>query len=537
MLRDYQQRSIDQLYDWMIQHNGNPVLVLPTGSGKSHIVAALCKDALQSWPDTRILMMSHVKELIEQNAEKMRQHWPNAPLGIYSAGMNRRDIDHITFASIQSVRKLAQHIGHRDLIVIDECHLINNRQQGVYRQLIKQLTEINPLLRVVGLTATPFRLGQGLLTDGESALFDGIIEPVTINELVSRGFLAPLKSKHTEAMIDTSRVRKRGGEFIPGQLEKASDAITEAAISEIISRSGDRQHWILFCAGVAHSEHCADELNAYGIDAACITGKTPKGERARLISDFKAGRLKALTNADVLTTGFDAPNTDLIAFLRPTMSPALYLQMAGRGMRVKDHTDHCLVLDFAGNVETHGPITGVQPPKMSSGDGGGESPAKACPECDELVHTSIMICPECGYTWPKKEKEWRLSNADIMGIEAQEMTVTDWKWSKHTSQRSGKEMIKVKYYGTLADPVVTEYHCITHPGNVGTKALLDVKRIVDKAGLNEPDAPTDLKELAAWIEQGQPPSMIKYHKRGKFFDVEDRIWQPKLDDQLNQRSA
>lgn len=522
MLREYQQRALNELYAWFGENDeGNPVVNLPTGSGKSHIIAELCKDAIQSWPSTRILMMSHVKELIEQNADKMRGHWPNAPLGVYSAGMNRRDIDQITFASIQSVRARARQIGHRDLILIDECHLINNRAQGNYRKLIAALTEINPNVRVIGLTATPYRLGQGLLTDGE--LFHDIIEPVTIPELVRGGYLAPLKSKHTEAMIDTSKVHKRGGEFVAGELQSAADAITQQAISEIIARAADRRHWILFCAGVSHAEHCAAELDSYGIPAACITGKTPKGERARLIQQFKAGEITALTNADVLTTGFDAPDTDLIAFLRPTMSPALYVQMAGRGMRLKKHTDHCLVLDFAGNVEDHGPLTGVTPPKMS-GEGGGEAPAKACPECDELVHSSIMMCPECGYVWPKKEKEMRLSNADIMGIQATEMEVTDWTWSKHTSQKSGKSMVKVKYYGGLSDPVVTEYHCVEHGGIVGTRALAAVARIADKCGLLQQEAPNDLSDMARWLNQGTPPSIILYHKRGKFYEIEDRIW-------------
>lgn len=523
MLREYQQRAIDQLYAWLRDNDGDPVLNLPTGAGKSHIVAALCKDALQNWPSTRILMASHVKELVAQNAEKMRQHWPNAPLGIYSAGMNRRDIDAITFASIQSIRSRARAIGHRDLMLVDESHMINNKAQGSYRALIDELREINPAMRLIGLTATPYRLGQGLLTQGENALFDDIIEPITVRELVDGGYLAPLKSKHTDSMIDTSKVKKRGGEFIAGQLEAAADEITQAAVAEIIKRAEDRRHWLLFCSGVAHSYHVRDELRSYGITAETITGSTPKGERQSIINQFKAGEIQALTNADVLTTGFDAPNIDLIAFLRPTMSAALYVQMAGRGMRIKEHTDHCLVLDFAGNVEEHGPITGVQPPRMS-GESGGEAPVKTCPECDELVHASLMKCPECGHLFPKQEKPFKLSTADIMGIEAQAMNVTDWKWSKHTSQRSGKEMIKVKYYGSLADPVITEYHCVAHGGMTQTKALLTVKRIVDKSGLDEAMAPTGLSELTAWLNKGEPPTEIRYHKRGKFHEIEDRIW-------------
>ena len=157
MLRDYQQKAIDQLYAWFEAGNeGNPCLVLPTGSGKSHIVAALCKDALQKWPETRVLMLTHVKELIEQNAEKMRLHWPGAPMGIYSASIGRKQLgEPITFAGIQSVRTKSKELGHIDLVLIDECHLVNHKEEGGYRTLLADLKAINPAMRVVGLTATP----------------------------------------------------------------------------------------------------------------------------------------------------------------------------------------------------------------------------------------------------------------------------------------------------------------------------------------------------------------------------------------------
>ncbi len=211
MLRAYQQLAIDQLYDWMGNHNGNPCLVLPTGAGKSHVVAALCKDAVQNWPETRILMLTHVKELIEQNAEKMLQHWPNAPMGIYSASIGKRQLgEPITFAGIQSVRNKANLLGHVDLIIIDECHLVSHKDEGGYRGLIDQLTQINPHLRVIGLTATPYRLGHGLITD-KPAIFDGLIEPVTIPGLIEQGYLATLRSKVTTAKLSVDGVHKRGG--------------------------------------------------------------------------------------------------------------------------------------------------------------------------------------------------------------------------------------------------------------------------------------------------------------------------------------
>ena len=172
-LRKYQSRSIEMLYSWIEKNKGHICVVMPTGSGKSHVIAELCKNALQTWPETRILMLTHVKELIEQNAEKMRLHWPDAPLGIYSASVGQRKLgEPITFAGIQSVRNKAKEIGHVDLIVIDECHLVNHKDEGVYRKLINQLTEINPDVRIIGYSATPYRLGHGLITD-EPAIVTG----------------------------------------------------------------------------------------------------------------------------------------------------------------------------------------------------------------------------------------------------------------------------------------------------------------------------------------------------------------------------
>jgi len=524
MLRDYQQRAIDQLYSWFGDNpNGDPCLILPTGAGKSHIVAALCKNAVQSWPGTRILMLSHVKELISQNAEKMRQHWPNAPLGIYNSALNRREVDAITFGSIQSLHKKAIIIGKRDLVIVDECHKIDNKERGQYRELIKQLHDINPAMRVVGLTATPYRTGQGKLNEGDDALFCDLIEPVTVRELVERGFLAPLKSKLTTAIIDTSQVKKRGGEFIRGQLESASDAITKQAIAEIIARAGDRKHWLLFCSGVEHAKHCASELNAQGISANYLNGGMSDKERDAMLDDFSAGKFQALTNCDILTTGYDFPDIDLIAFLRPTMSPSLYVQMAGRGMRLKSHTDHCLVLDFAGNVERHGPIVDVQPPKKA-GEGGGEAPAKACPVCAELVHTSCMLCQECGHVWEKKEKALTLSTADIMGIDPLDMRVTDWKWMCHVSRKTGKEMVKVKYYGGISDPVIDEYFCITHEGFTGTKARAQLQRIALSAHCQGEPNLSDMDDTALFMNTGKPPELIKYFKRGKYFELTERAW-------------
>jgi DNA repair protein RadD len=530
MLREYQQRTIDQLYAWFEAGGlGNPCLVLPTGSGKSHIVAALCKDALQNWPETRVLMLTHVKELIEQNAEKMRQHWPGAPMGIYSASIGRKDLgEPITFAGIQSVRSKARELGHIDLVIIDECHLVNHKDEGGYRKLLAELKAINPSLRVIGLTATPYRLGHGLITD-KPAMFDDLLTPVSIEELIFKGYLSTLRSKVTKAKLDTSGVHKRGGEFIESELQAAVDTDDQnhAVVHEVMALAGERKAWLFFCAGVAHAQHVAEVLRQQGVAAECVTGETPKKERERILSDFKAGRLRALTNANVLTTGFDYPDIDVVVMMRPTMSASLYVQMAGRGMRVKSHTDHCLVLDFAGVVEMHGPITNVHPPKKSAGDGEGEAPVKVCDACGELVHISAMTCPACGAAFPEPvKKAMVLRNDDIMGLEGKELEVSAWAWREHTSKASGKQLLAVTYYGGLSDAPITEYLPILHEGYAGQRAMGQLVSMANSASI----APGGLNvqtmiEMVQNLNNAMPPKLIEYRKDGKFFRVLKRSWE------------
>lgn len=528
MLRDYQQRAIDQLYAWFEAGNaGNPCLVLPTGAGKSHIVAALCKNAIQQWPDTTILMLTHVKELIEQNAEKMRQHWPNAPMGIYSASMGKRQLgEPITFAGIQSVRNKAALLGHIDLVIIDECHLVNHKDEGGYRTLLSDLYRTNPNVRVIGLTATPYRLGHGLITD-KPALFDALIEPVAIEELIFKGHLSVLRSKLTKARLSVEGVHKRGGEYIESELQAAVDTDDNnySVVREVIKFGEDRKSWLFFCTGVQHAQHIRDVLQEFGINAACVTGDTPKSEREQILADYKAGRIRALTNANVLTTGFDAPCIDLIAMLRPTMSPSLYVQMAGRGLRIAQDKKDCLVLDFAGVVETHGPITDVKPPSKKS-DGGGEAPIKACENCGELVAISARVCPSCGAEFPEIIKpQMVLRNDDIMGIDGIDMDVTAWQWRLHTSRASGKDMLAVTYYGALNDAPITEYLPVLHEGYAGTKAMRQLYDFAMQAGIVEGGLNVgNLQDMANNMSNANPPQSIEYRKDGKFFRVLKRSW-------------
>jgi DNA repair protein RadD len=529
-LREYQTRALDMLYAWFGKNaTGHPVLNMPGGSGKSVVIASLAKDALQNWPDTRILMLVHSKELILQNADKLRKLWPGAPLGIYSASVGRRDLgEPITYAGIGSVAKRAKELGHIDLCIIDEVHAVSTAESGIYRKLISDLLETNPAMRIVGLSASPYRLGQGLITEGPTSIFAEILEPVSIEELVFKTHLVPLRSKVTKHKLDTDGLHKRQGEYIASEMEAKfnTDDHNSAVVQEIIEMASNRAHWLIFCSGVAHSEAVAECLRAAGIAAEALDATHSKAERERKLADFESGKLRALCNVGILTTGYDFPALDCIAFLRSTMSPGLYLQMAVRGMRPHAGKADCLVLDFAGVVSTHGPITNVQPPKKG-GDGNGEAPLKVCENCDELVHISVMVCPACQNPFPVKEaKKLQLHNDDIMGLDGQELEVTSWAWREHISKASGKQMLAVTYYGSLSDTPITEYFPIAHDGYAGQMAVQKLITIAERAqvvrgGLNV----QTMIEMVQNLNNATPPGVIEYRKDGKFFKVTRRKWE------------
>lgn len=532
-LREYQSRALSMLYDWFGKNvTGHPVLNMPGGSGKSVVIASLAKDALQNWPETRILMLVHSKELILQNADKLRKLWPGAPLGIYSASVGKRQLgEPITYAGIGSVAKRAKEIGHIDLCIIDEVHAVSTAESGIYRKLIADLLEINPSMRIVGLSASPYRLGHGLITEGPTAIFSEILEPVSIEELVFKTHLVPLRSKITKHKLDTDGLHKRQGEYIASEMEAKfnTDDHNSAVVQEIIEKASNRAHWLIFCSGVAHSEAVAKCLREAGITAEALDATHSKSERERKLADFESGKMRAICSVGILTTGYDFPALDCIAFLRSTMSPGLYLQMAVRGMRPHPGKTDCLVLDFAGVVATHGPITAVQPPKKA-GDVNGEAPVKVCDNCGELCAIAVSICPACGHPFPEPERQkLELRDDDIMGLEGKDLEVSSWNWRRHVSRASGKEMLSCTYYGSLSDKPITEYLPVLHDGYAGQKAMRQLMTMANSSGAHLAEAAhmegsEGLEYLAVQMSNSKPPISIEYRLDGKFHRVLKRSW-------------
>jgi DNA repair protein RadD len=404
-LRPYQEEAVASVYEHLRTRDDNPCVVIPTGGGKTPMMATICRDAVKNWQG-RVLILAHVKELLYQSAEKLQQVCPEVKFGIYSAGLKKRETKApVIVAGIQSIYKRACELGPVDLILVDEAHMIAVEGEGMYRQFLADARVVCPHLRIVGFTATPFRLKSGLICTPDHFL-NHVCYEVGVRELIVQGYLSPLITKAGREKVDTSGVQVRGGEFVAGLLESLMDEpqLVEAACRETMQQTRDRKSVLIFAAGVRHGQHVIRRLKTeHGIECGFVTGETPSAERDRLLERFKSGALRFLCNVNVLTTGFDAPNVDCVVLLRPTMSPGLYYQMVGRGFRLSPGKQNCLVLDFGGNVLRHGPVDAIQIEKRDPTGAG--APLKECPICQAMVLAGYATCPHCGYRFPPPEKQ------------------------------------------------------------------------------------------------------------------------------------
>ena len=338
-LRKYQRRAIDSLGEYWREGKGkHPIIVAGTGAGKSVIQGFFIKEALEVWPSTRILCLTHVKELISQNHERLLGIWPEAPCGIYSAGLKRRDNAQIMFAGIQSIYKKAFDFDGFDLILIDECHLLPKRGAGMYRTFLEKCMMVKPKIKVVGMTASPFRLDGGSLIEGEGAFFDGLACHITVKELIEAGHLTPLTAREGIHHIETKKLSTQNGEYkAQDQVEAfGQDDLTGKCINEMMDLGKERKSWMVFCAKVDHCLEVAERLNELGIVTEAVHGDVSAEERQQAIDNFDQRRTKCLVSVNVLTTGFDVAHVDMIVLMRSTQSASLYLQICGRGMRLYD---------------------------------------------------------------------------------------------------------------------------------------------------------------------------------------------------------
>lgn len=486
-LRQYQQAAVEAIYTHLRDRDDNPVAVLPTGAGKSLVLAKIASDAVQLWGG-RVLILAHVKELLEQNADKVRRLCPDVNVGLYSAGLKKRDTNTpVLVAGIQSIFKRACDLDPFDLIVVDEAHLISKSGDGMYRQFLADCKVINPQVRVIGLTATPFRLDSGMICSPDHFL-NHICFEIGIKELIRDGYLCPLISKAGVNRADFGGLHVRAGEFVSDEVEALmndADLVT-AACAELVELTQDRRAVLIFASSVAHGRRVVEILQqTHNIECGFVCGETPADERDELLARFRGDAsaslfehkpLRYLCNVNVLTTGFDAPRVDCVVMLRPTMSPGLLYQCVGRGFRLHPDKQNCLVLDFGGNIERHGPIDQIKP-KEKQTRRSNEPPAKECQKCHALVACGYANCPECGHPFPPPEREAHAARASEAGVLSGEITDTEYEvidtiyriHRKRDAEEGAPRCLRVDYMIGL-DHWQSEFICIEHSGYARRKA-------------------------------------------------------------------
>jgi DNA repair protein RadD len=522
-LRPYQAAALDALWRWFeTNDDGDPIVEASVGAGKSVMIAELCRRALAQVPDTRILMCVHVKELLEQNLAKLVQVWPSAPVGVYSASVGARQLGRaITYATVASIHKRVHQLGRVDIMLVDECHLISDNDGTMYRTLISELRRYCPHMRVIGWTGTAFR-GDGIWLT-QQGLFTHVAAKITMADLLKQGYLAPLHSVATEQRIDTSGVRTSGADYVVSALAKVSDTAerVQAACAEIATLAADRQKWLIFAVTVEHAQHVAAELRtAHGIACEVVSADTPKTEREAHIKGLRSGKLRALVNVAVLTTGFDVPELDCIALLRATKSPVLYVQIAGRGMRIAPGKVDCLWLDFTDTTATLGPVDAIKgrarPPKREAAADGERAPmVKHCEACGNPSPIAAPTCEACGAVFPPPERVnhgTSASGAAVISTDTAAASITAVSYSQHPGREGKPDTLRVDYYSGFRR-VASEWVCFEHHGYARAKAAAWWERRSDQP------VPATVAEALALSPDLLEPGRIHIRQNGKYPEI------------------
>ena len=575
-LRTYQQEAVDRTLNYFRKRRDPAVIVLPTGAGKSLVIAELAKIAIG-----RVLVLAHVKELVEQNHLKYESYGLHA--GIYSAGLNQKDSEQkVIFGSIQSVAK-AKDAFFKDftLVVIDECHRVGLEPDSQYAKVITQLKLNNPRICILGLTATPYRLGlgwiynyalRGELKTQEQRFFKHCIYDLPLEYMISNQYLTPpVQVDIPVTSYDFSELIEGGNAYTMAQLEEAlhqQRRLTPLIIKNIIdiTESDQRQGVMIFSSTVKHAQEIMNHLPPG--QARLVVGTTELSERDQIVHDFKQKAFKYLVNVSVLTTGFDAAHVDVIAILRPTESISLYQQIVGRGLRLDTDKKDCLVLDYTGmghsifspeigEKKTASESVAVQVPCPECGfindfwgilddDGkllehfgrkcrGGHVNTdnyelipcgyrfrfKICTQCSAENDISARDCSNCGCELidpDTKLKQARLSkDAHVLTPDSIEML--------ERVDKKGTPYLQVKYYDYDAQ-FVAEMHYLNNPTSL-KKFSINFLR----SHLRKPEQKVHISSVSDAVKlraQLRMPSFVIARKQGKFWKITEKIFSEEL---------
>ncbi len=474
-------------------------------------------------PPLRACVLAHRKELVQQNSAELAGIMPLGDIGCFSAALGKRDYDaSILFAGIDSIYDKYNDLTPFDVLIVDEAHRIPAKGEGKYRTFIQGCKKLNPNLRVVGLTATPYRMGCGPICHRDHIL-NKVVYEANVADLIAQGYLSRLRSKVSEIAPDLSQVeRNRGGDYKEVSLAKAAAPVVQKAIRSAASIivAERRKAAIFFCVDVEHCHAVSLELRKYGINAPAVTGKTPIRERERIAKGFIEGRYNALCNVNVYTEGFNAKRVDCVVLLRPTLSMGMYSQMVGRGLRWHPGKEDCLVLDYAHCIEEHGPIDCLDPGRVT---------LQVCAACGDSFSRAIGICPHCGWEIPPiererheaEEREKRLHEAEasrrsILGDQPEVVTVDDVRVDRHV-KAGAPDSMRVTYRSGLSQ--YREWICLDHPGFAGEKARRWWHLRFGRTGMDGSSVDAALQEIFLAQAILAITETLTVRKKGKYTEI------------------
>jgi DNA repair protein RadD len=412
-LRPYQEDALQTIMGCIPQQK-TILMQAATGAGKTIIFCELIKRLLSSWPNIRIGILAHRRELITQAWDKLITVWPEAPIGIACASVSNQieTEPNVIIGSVQTLVRRTEETAPFDLIIVDEAHRIPAiNQKSQYSQWLDVMQQYNPKVRILGVTATPFRLGHGYIygskcKNGNENLFQSLDYQISISKLQADGYLCSYRAKELDKYIrsELRNVKLSAGEYNLGAL---SDLMSKeihigSAVNAVNQYAHDRKHIVVFCVTIDHATELQKAFDKAKIPSAVIHSKMNLFQRDLALRSFADGFTRVICNVGILTEGWDSPHTDCILMCRPTKSPGLYVQMTGRGLRPHTNKTDVLILDLAGNCAEHGDPNSptVATPNGKQSDMQLASPMKACPGCNEMVSVGTKICPACGYEWP-----------------------------------------------------------------------------------------------------------------------------------------
>lgn len=507
-LRPYQEDCNRALMN-DISNQGNPILQLPTGAGKSILIADIGRRCKERWGGIKILVLAHRAKLVEQDAEKFMK------LGIipsiYCAELKRKEIGQFTVATILSVGRHPELFQDFHLVIVDEVQMINNEFEGTYRKFLSQL----PKAKIVGLSATPFRLKGGACY-GPDRLFNRLTYKIGFGDLVRQGYLTPPINYDANSEDDFNDIKITAGDFNQKDMNAHFNKIVAKSCEDLVKRMANRHYILVFACSIVHAEAIVDCLKKMGEKARVYHSELSLVEDKIVISEFENKQFKYLVSIDKLGVGFDAPFVDGLALMRPTMSRALAIQQLGRGSRLYPGKKDFLVADYAGNVRRHNlldpdsyDVPYEKIPKIKRK--GGDAPSKVCPQCQAVCATRTTIC-SCGYKFPPKVK----TTADMGKYAVDTVPIKIW-------QASVEDNTKHRYVKLLVGNFLSCRPVFFFPEDAGyarTKTYIMWDKVFGRHGFKLPYG-IDCNKMVLYLNKMKGVfAEAEFLKKDKFYELQ-----------------